>query len=32
MMGDDGGGGNERRVFGKQTQPCTNTCVAEMGG
>ena len=27
-MDDDGGGGSERRVFGKQT----HTCVAQMGG
>ena len=31
-MDDDGGGGSERRVFGKQTHSRTNTRVAQMGG
>ena len=31
-MDDDGGGGSERRVFGKQTHSHTNTRVTQMGG
>ena len=31
-MDDDGGGGSERRVFGKQTHSCTNMHVTQMGG
>ena len=31
-MDDDGGGGSERRVFGKQTHSRTNTRVTQMGG